>query len=122
MRPSTGTAGISPQFLLRTLIAVAGAMMFALQAAAQSTAGNVINDGSYPPGFDCNSLGSAKAKLDCQSSESNSTPDNDAPPPGTPAITMPGEPNSMQDSSQHGAPPNNYTINNFIRGKGNSNR
>jgi hypothetical protein len=91
-------------------------------AFAQSTAGNVIDDGNYPPGFDCSSLSTAKAKLDCETVESNRTPDNDAVPPGTPAIEMPGEPNVMPDPNQHGASPNNYTINNFIRGKGNSNR
>ena len=102
----------------------AGALLLVVPgvAAAQSTAGNAIDDGNYPPGFDCNSLGNTKARLDCQTVESNRTPDQDSVPPGTPAISMPGQPNAMPDANQHGTPPNNYTINNFIRGKGNSNR
>src|SRR5581483_10818041 len=112
MRPSfIGSATVLPQVLPRigrdvlASIALLGAILLAVPAAAQSTAGNVIDDGNYPTGFDCNSLGTAKAKLDCRTVQSNRTPDDDAVPPGTPAISMPGEPNVMPDSSQHGAPP-----------------
>jgi hypothetical protein len=97
--------------------AVAAAALVSFPALAQSAAGNVINDGAYPSGFDCGSLGTPAAKLECQTFESNRTP-NDTIPPGTPAIPMPGDPNTTgQDFNQHGAPPN---IN--IRGKGNNNR
>lgn len=65
---------------------------FTLGALAQANAGGQINDGNYPPGFDCGTLGSPKAQLECRALQTSRSPDNTVPP-GTPAFPMPGEPN-----------------------------
>jgi len=73
-----------------------GTFLFASGAAlAQATAGGQINDGTFPPGFDCSKLEAPKTRLECQTFQARRTPDNDVVPPGTPAFPMPGESNSM---------------------------
>jgi hypothetical protein len=64
-------------------------------ALAQADAGGQINDGAFPPGFDCSKLETPKTQLECQTFQAHRTPDRDAVPPGTPAIPMPGESNSI---------------------------
>jgi hypothetical protein len=71
------------------------ATLLASAALAQADAGGQINDGNFPPGFDCSTLDSPKTRLECQTFQANRTPNNDVVPPGTPAISMPGQSNSM---------------------------
>ena len=60
-------------------------------AFAQANAGGQVSDTTFPPGFDCSSLDSAKTRLACQTTEANQAPDV---APGTPAFAMPGQSNS----------------------------
>lgn len=62
---------------------------------AQADAGGEINDGAFPPGFDCSKLETPKIRVECQTLQAHRAPERDAVPPGTPAIPMPGESNSM---------------------------
>lgn len=70
------------------------ATLVASAALAPANAGGQIDDANFPPGFDCGQLGSPKARLECQTFQSNRTSDNNVVPPGTPAIPMPGQSNS----------------------------
>jgi len=76
-------------------IAVAAAVIASTAALAQATAGGQINDGTFPPGFDCGKLEVPKTRLECQTFQAHRTPDNNVVPPGTPAFPMPGQSNSM---------------------------
>jgi len=75
--------------LLGATLAAAGA------ALAQANAGGQINDGTFPPGYDCSKLEAPQTRLECETFEAHRTPQNDAVPPGTPAFPMPGQSNSM---------------------------
>jgi hypothetical protein len=84
----------SAVFPLNVGLALAAAFLASATALAQADAGGQINDGNFPPGFDCNTLESPKTRLECQTFQANRTPNNEVVPPGTPAISMPGTSNS----------------------------
>ena len=71
------------------------AALLASGAAFGQKAGSQINDAPFPPGFDCGRLTSPKTQLECRTFQAHRTPDNDVVAPGTPAIPMPGQSNSM---------------------------
>lgn len=79
----------------RAGLALASGLLASGVAVAQSSAGGQIDDGVFPPGFDCSKLEAPKTRLECQTFQAHRTPENDAVPPGTPAFPMPGESNSM---------------------------
>jgi hypothetical protein len=81
--------------LIHTGLTLALALLASSTAFAQANAGGQINDGAFPPGFDCNTLDAPKTRLECQTFQAHRTPPNDVVPPGTPAFPMPGESNSM---------------------------
>jgi hypothetical protein len=74
---------------------LATTLLASVAAVAQADAGGQVNDGNFPPGFDCSRLDLPKTRLECQTFQARRTPDNDVVPPGTPAISMPGQSNSM---------------------------
>jgi hypothetical protein len=76
-----------------TVLTLTAALLASSTAFGQANAGGQINDAPYPPGFDCTSLGSAQSRVECQTFQARRTTDN-AVPPGTPAISMPGQSNS----------------------------
>jgi len=76
-------------------LALAAAVVASTAALAQAKAGAQMNDGAFPPGFDCSKLETPKTRLECQTFETNRTPPQDVVPPGTPAFPMPGRSNSM---------------------------
>jgi len=75
--------------MLAMILAAAGA------AFTQAHAGGQINDGGFPPGYDCSKIEAPKTRLECQTFQARRTPEEDVVPPGTPAFPMPGQPNSM---------------------------
>jgi hypothetical protein len=89
----------------RTVVAAIIALGSIGSAVAQTAKDGQMNDGTFPPGFDCNSLSAPRTKLECQTFQQNRTPDNDAAPPGTPAISMPGAPNQAPDNATPGSNP-----------------
>jgi hypothetical protein len=82
----------SAVFTLNIGLTLIAALLASATAAAQ--AAGQINDGNFPPGFDCSKLDSPATRLECQTFQAHRTPDNDVVPPGTPAISMPGQSNS----------------------------
>jgi len=81
--------------LFQTGMTLAAVLLASGAALAQETAGAQINDGAFPPGFDCSTLEVPKTRLECQTFQADRTPQNDVVPPGTPAFPMPGQSNSM---------------------------
>lgn len=77
-----------------TGLTLAAILLASDAALAQANAGAQINDGAFPPGFDCSTLASPSARLECQTFQAHRTPDNNVVPPGTPAFPMPGRSNS----------------------------
>jgi hypothetical protein len=57
------------------------------------------SEGMYGPDFDCQSLAAAKAKLECNAYQHNLL--KNPLTPGTPAIPLPGMPNTITGSSRN---------------------
>jgi len=75
--------------LFHTGMTLAAVLLASGAALAQETAGAQINDGAFPPDFDCST---PKTRLECQTFQANRTPQNDVVPPGTPAFPMQASP------------------------------
>ncbi|HEY4165058.1 MAG TPA: hypothetical protein VGM59_18470 [Dongiaceae bacterium] len=76
---------------------ISTASICAAQSDSPATAPGQQNDGAYPPDFDCESLAAAKAKLECNAYQHNLL--KNPPTPGTPAIPLPGMPNTMNNNN-----------------------
>jgi hypothetical protein len=103
--------------LFRSGLILGAALLASGTALAQANAGGQINDGAFPPGFDCSTLEAPNTRLECQTFQAHRTPKNDVVPPGTPAFPMPGVsnsttgpylvPNPGPEDSVHGRRPGN---------------
>lgn len=82
------------RLLFHTGLTLTVALLASGTALAQAKAGGQMNDGVFPPGFDCSTLDAPNTRLECQTFQAHRTPDSDVVPPGTPAIAMPGQSNS----------------------------
>jgi hypothetical protein len=86
-----------PRCVFHTSLTLAAILLAGGAAFAQATAGGQIDDGNFPPGFDCSKLQAPKSRLECQTVQTQRSPQSrpDAVPPGTPAFPLPGQSNSL---------------------------